>query len=266
MAQQVVVACVAIVLAVSSAVLGVSVVDTVRSNAERTGWEQVGADTLVVADGLTTKVVAQVVGLPGVESVAAVFSADSVSLDTRTGIEGVRVIGVDPEALAAAGEGRAAAGGGAPTGGGELPCRRVARPGAGRRGWPAALRAVGVPLQVTGRVARIPGVTNGESFVAVDLASLAAAVDRTLASYDTLLIRGTPTSTRWRPRPRAFPRSSRRVARAGRRRPARPARGRSARCGCSWRSWRSPRWSRSSRWCWSSPSVRHGDARRRCCA
>ncbi len=190
MAQQVVVACVAIVLAVSAAVLGVSVGDTVRDNAERTGWEQVGADTLVVADGLDDEVLAQVVALPGVESVAAVFSADSVSLGTRTGIEGVRVIGVDPAALAAAG-----AGGPLPvevprSGGGEL--RAVASPDLVLDEELAQLRYAQsvVPLRVTGRVARIPGVTNGESFVAVDLASLAAAVDRTLASYDTLLISG----------------------------------------------------------------------------
>lgn len=190
MGQQVVVACVAIVLAVSSAVLGVSVGDTLRSNAERTGWEQVGADALVVADGLNDDIVAQVSALPGVESVAAVFTADSISVDTRTGIEGVRVIGVDPEALAAAGAAGPLQVEVPQSGGGEL--RAIASPDLLLDGKSAQLRYAQsvVPLRVTGRVPRIPGVTNGESFVAVDLASLAAAVDRTLAIYDTLLISG----------------------------------------------------------------------------
>jgi putative ABC transport system permease protein len=190
MGQQVVVACVAIVLAVSSAVLGVSVGDTLRSNAERTGWEQVGADTLVVAPGLNDDVVAQVAALPGVESVAAVFSADSVSLGTRTGIEGVRVIGVDPEALAAAGDGGPLPVEVPQSGGGQL--RAVASPDLVLDDETAELRYAqsSVPVHVSGRVARIPGVTNGESFIAFDLPSLAAAVDRTLAIYDTLLIAG----------------------------------------------------------------------------
>ncbi len=190
MGQQVVVACIAIVLAVSSAVLGVSVGDTLRSNAERTGWEQVGADTLVVADGLNDDIVAQVSALPGVDSVAAVFSADSISLDTRTGIEGVRVIGVDPEALAAAGAEGPLQVEVPQSGGGEL--RAIASPDLVLDGEIAELRYAQsvVPLRVTGRVSRIPGVTNGESFIAVDLASLAAAVNRTLAIYDTLLIAG----------------------------------------------------------------------------
>lgn len=190
MGQQVVVACVAIVLAVSSAVLGVSVADTLRNNAERTGWEQVGADTLVVADGLNDDIVDQVATLPGVESIAAVFRADSVSVDTRTGIEGVRVIGVDPEALAAAGAGGPLQVQVPQSGGGEL--RAIASPDLVLDGESAELRYAQsvVPLTVTGRVSRIPGVTQGESFIAVDLASLAAAVDRTLASYGTLLITG----------------------------------------------------------------------------
>ena len=41
-------------------------------------------------------------------TVAPVFTADSVSVDTRTGVEGVTVVGVDPEQLAAVGEGLAA--------------------------------------------------------------------------------------------------------------------------------------------------------------
>ena len=190
LSQQVVVACVAVVLAVSSAVLGVAVDDTLRANAARSGWEQVGADVVVHAEGLNGRVVEQVTEVAGVDSVAAVFAADSVSVDTRTGVEGVRLIGVDPAALARAGAGGPLQVQVPGPEGGQL--RAVASPDLPLDDGEAQLRYAQsvVPLQVTDRVERIPGVTNGESFVAVDLAAMAAAVDRTLEVYDVLLVTG----------------------------------------------------------------------------
>jgi putative ABC transport system permease protein len=190
LSQQVVVACVAVVLAVSSAVLGVAVDDTLRANAERSGWEQVGADVVVHAEGLNGRVVELVTEVDGVDSVAAVFAADSVSVDTLTGVEGVRLIGVDPAALARAGAGGPLQVQVPGAEGGQL--RALASPDLPLDDGQAQLRYAQsvVPLQVTDRVERIPGVTNGESFVAVDLAAMAAAVDRTLEVYAVLLVTG----------------------------------------------------------------------------
>ncbi|MGH3348168.1 MAG: FtsX-like permease family protein [Nocardioides sp.] len=190
LSQQVVVACVAVVLAVSSAVLGVAVDDTLRANAERSGWEQVGADVVVHAEGLNGRIVDQVTEVAGVESVAAVFAADSISVVTRTGVEGVRLIGVDPEALARAGAGGPLQVRVPGPEDGEL--RALASPDLPFDDDDAQLRYAQsvVPLHITDRVERIPGVTNGESFVAVDLGAMAAAVDRTLEIYDVLLVTG----------------------------------------------------------------------------
>ncbi|HEX6148761.1 FtsX-like permease family protein, partial [Nocardioides sp.] len=192
LSQQVVVACVAVVLAVSSAVLGVAIDDTLRANAERTGWEQVGGDVVVLAEGVNNEIVEQVTDVDGVESVAAVFSADSISVQTRAGIEGVRLIGVDPELLARAGAGGPLQVHVPSAEDGEL--RALASPDLPLDDDGTELRYAQstVPMRVTGRLERIPGVTTGEPFVAVDLAALAAAVDRTLETYDVLLITGHP--------------------------------------------------------------------------
>ena len=102
----------------------------------------------------------------------------------------MRLIGVDPEALARAGAGGPLQVQVPGPEAGQL--RALASPDLPLDDGEAQLRYAQsvVPLQVTDRVERIPGVTNGESFVAVDLAAMAAAVDRTLEVYDVLLVTG----------------------------------------------------------------------------
>jgi putative ABC transport system permease protein len=192
LSQQVVVACVAIVLAVSSAVLGVAIDDALRANAERAGWEQVGGDVVVLAQGLDQETVERVAAADGVETAAPVFAADSVSVQTRAGIEGVRLIGVDPAALAAVSAESPLPVNVPPAENGEL--RAIASPDLPLDDGEAQLRYAqsAVPLRVTARMERIPGVTTGEPFIAVDLAALAAAVDRTLESYDVVVLTGDP--------------------------------------------------------------------------
>ena len=191
-ARQVVLPSVALVLAASAGVLAVAVGDSLRTGAEQTGWEVVGADVAVVADGLDDGVVEELRQLPGVDLVAPVFSAESVSLDTRGGVEGVTVVGVDPAALATVTEGRlrdlalpAAADG---------QVSAVASPDLALADEQASLRYAqdSVELRVVDRIDRIPGVTAGESFVLVDLVDLQEAVGRPLESYATILVQGDP--------------------------------------------------------------------------
>ena len=49
-----------------------------------------------------------------------------------------------------------------------------------------------VDLQVVDRLERVPGVTDGGSFVLVDLAAFEAATDRTLQTFTTVLLAGSP--------------------------------------------------------------------------
>ena len=191
-ARQVMLPSVALVLAVSAGVLAVAVGDSLRTGAEQTGWEIVGADVAVVTDGLDDDVVDRLRQLPGVEEVAPVFSAKSVSLDTRGGVEGVTVIGVDPDALASVGEERLRDLSLPPAADGVVSV--IASPDLVLADERANLRYAqdGVELQVVERIDRIPGLTQGESFVLGDLAELREAVDRPLASYPTILVRGEP--------------------------------------------------------------------------
>ena len=190
--RQVMLPAAALVLAASAGVLAIAVGDSLRAGAERTGWEQVGADVAVTADGLDDDVVASLAGLPGVTDAAAVFTAESVSLDTRGGVEGVTVIGVDPEVLARVGEERLR----------DLDLRgtddgavsAVASPDLLLDDGQATLRYAQsrVPLSVVDRVERIPGVTEGESFVLADRTLLQTAVDRPLDLYSAVLLAGDP--------------------------------------------------------------------------
>ena len=191
-ARTVVVASTAVVLAASAAVLAVAVSDTVHRGAERTGWEQVGADVSVATGGLDDEAVRALADLPGVESVAPVFTIGSVSLDTRTGVEGVQVVGVDPAALAAVGDGPL----------GDLDLARggeeltaVASSDLALDDGRAVLRYAQslVDVEVVERLDSIPGITRGGSFLLVDLARLEAATDRNLESYDIVLLAGDPS-------------------------------------------------------------------------
>ena len=191
-ARKVVVASTAVVLAVSAAVLAVAASDTVHRGAERAGWEEVGADVAVRAGGLDDEAVRGLAELPGVSAVAPVFTTDSVSLDTRTGVEGVQVVGVDPAALAAVSDG-------------PLRDLDLSSDGEGLSGVAsrdlsfddgrAVLRYAQsrVDVTVVDRLESLPGIAAGGSFLLVDLALLEEATDRKLESYDIVLLAGNPS-------------------------------------------------------------------------
>ena len=189
-AGRVVLPATALVLSASAGVLAVTVTDSLHRGAQQTGWEQAGADATVTATGLDDGTVARIAALPGVEEVAEVFSAESVSLDTRGGVEGVTVLGVDPEVLARVGEQR--------LGGLALPdpvdgeLAAVASPDLDLADERAVLRyaQAAVPVHVVDRIDRVPGVTEGESYLLVDHADLVTAVERPLDLYSHVLVGG----------------------------------------------------------------------------
>ncbi|GAA1476967.1 hypothetical protein GCM10009623_14130 [Nocardioides aestuarii] len=196
LSQQVVVATSAVVLALTAAGVSVALGDSLRAAAERTGWEQVGADVVAQAPGLEDDTAEALAGLAGVEATAPVFSAPSVSLSTDLGVEGVRLVAFDPDAMREVGaDGPFRV---------DLPARtgeampilvspdlEVADPATELRYATSLL-----PVEVAGRVDRIPGVTApGESFVAIDAAALSEAAGRNLTSYDDILIKGSPDVT-----------------------------------------------------------------------
>lgn len=191
-ARRVVVASAALVLAVSSVVFAVAASDTLRRGAEAAGWEQVGADVAVEAGGLRPPAVERLAALDGVRAVAAVFTADSVSLDTRTGVEGVTVIGVDPDALAAVATGPLRDLDLSPRGDGRLPAVASEDLSFDDEQAEMIYAQSRVDLQVVERLDEVPGVTEGGSFVLVDLAEFEAATERTLQLFTTVLLSGTP--------------------------------------------------------------------------
>jgi hypothetical protein len=190
--RQVLVATAAVVLALSSAVLCVALTDTLRQGAEQAGWEQVGADVTIQAAGLRDDVVERLEKLPGVESVASVFTSPSVSVDTAVGVEGARLVAFDPTAMR-----EATAGSPEPI---DLPASSedelvaLASPDFELDDPLTELRyaQATIPTRVAGRLERIPGVTEGESFLAVDIAALTALGERNLTSYDAILLSGSP--------------------------------------------------------------------------
>ena len=189
-ARQVVLASAATVLAISSGWLALSVADGLRTGAERAGWEEVGADAAVRTSGFHDDTVERLAGIPGVDEVAAVATTDSVSLDTRTGVEGVQLVATDVDALAEVGEQR-------------LRDLRLPEAPAGELAAVASsdllldderatLRYAQstIPVRVVDRVDRIPGVTSGGSFLLVDIAALSEIVERRQDSYSTILLQG----------------------------------------------------------------------------
>ena len=189
-ANQVMVAAGAVVLALSSAVLSTTLTDTLRHGAEQTGWEQVGADLVVQAPGLSDEVVDELRRLPGVDALAPVFSSSSVSLDTRLGVEGVRLLAFDPEQMRRVGRDSPQPVDLPSSSGEELVA--IGSPELQLDGGRAELRYAQstVPVRVVDRLDRIPGVTTGEPFIAVEPDALAEATGRSFASYDAVLVRG----------------------------------------------------------------------------
>lgn len=191
-ASRVVLPSAAVVLAVSSGLLAVSVGDTLRTGAERTGWEQVGADLSVRTNGIHDNTVARLEAIPGVTRVAPVAATESVSLDTRTGVEGIRLIAVDIDALAAVGD--------LAVRDLDLPAAETgtltaaASPDLALDREQASLRYAQdvIPVDIVDRLPSIPGVTTGGSFLLVDLATFTEVIGQRLDSYSTVLIQGTP--------------------------------------------------------------------------
>ena len=196
-AQHVMLPVAGVVLATCCALLTVAVDDTVRRGADRAAWQAVGADVLVSGGGFDAEARQRVEDVPGVTAVAAVHTVTGI-LDTRVGLDQVKVVAVDPAALQQV------------TGAGPEP---VEVPGSaeGRLGILASedldldgdetildYAQASMPVQVKGRIQDIPGVTDGGSFVLVDAEDLRKASDRLLARSETLLVAGNPDLDRLR--------------------------------------------------------------------
>lgn len=196
-AQHVVLPVVAVVLASCCALLSVSVGDTVRRGAQEAAWQSTGADVLVTGGFFDPEVTARIERLPGVTALAGVQTANGV-LDTRVGPQQVAVMAVDPGDLA-----RVTAGTPTPirvADSTEQTLRVAASPDLSLDGEETTLdyAQASVPVEVAGRLDRIPGVTGGGPFVVVDEEAFRAAVDRPVSSYDSLLISGSPDPGRLR--------------------------------------------------------------------
>jgi putative ABC transport system permease protein len=180
---------VAMVLAGCSALLAVSVGDTVHRGADRAAWQVVGADALVVGGQFDQTATRAVGGLPGVSAVAGVHSFEAF-LRAKVGREKVTVLAVEPGALAAVTEA-------APV--------RVPEPVSGRLD---VLVSADLDLEgdettlsyaqsdavvgVAGRVEELPGLDPGGPFVLVDVKAFRAATDRRLPRSQSLLVAGSP--------------------------------------------------------------------------
>lgn len=182
---------VAVVLAGCSALMAVSVNDTVHRGAERLAWDAVGADAAVTGGQFDEALVRRVEQLPGVTAVAAVHSVNAF-LRTTSGRESVTAIAVDPARLQAVKR--------------EAPVS-VPVPGPAEGAMGAVVSSdldllssetslfyarSTAPVTVTDRVEEIPGVTAGESFVLVDVADFRASMDARLLRAQTLLVSGDP--------------------------------------------------------------------------
>lgn len=190
-ARRVVVASTALVLAVSSVVLAAAASDTLRRGAERAGWEQVGADVGVEARGLRPPAVKQITDIDGVRRVAPVFTADSVSVETRTGVEGVTVVGVDPATFAEVSEGRLRDLDLSPREDGMIPAVASTDLELDDERAQVLYAQSRVDLRVVDRLEQVPGVTEGGSFVLVDLTAFESATERTLQTFTHVLVSGT---------------------------------------------------------------------------
>jgi putative ABC transport system permease protein len=193
LARQVVLASAAVVLAASSGWLTIAAGDTLRTGAERTGWEQVGADTAVRTNGFHDDTIARLADVPGVEGVAPVATSGSVSLDTRTGVEGVALVATDVASLRAVGGERLRDLELPPAPEGELTV--VVSSDLDLESDRTTLRYAQsmIPVRIVDRIDQVPGVTDG-SFVLADIGALTTIVDRRLDFYSTVLMAGDPAT------------------------------------------------------------------------
>ena len=187
-ARQVLLPVTATALAGAAALLAVAMVVQVQASAREAGHRAVGAEVQVGPGQFDAAAVEAVAGLSGVTAAAPIYTATG-SVTTTTGPEQVTVLAVEPEAYAAV----ASDSGTAQLGGGPDGVRAVVSasldlaPGA-----TFSYAQAQVPLETTGRLEEVPGLTSGEPFVLVSAETLRESMDRRLLRADRLLVAGDP--------------------------------------------------------------------------
>lgn len=183
----------ALVLGLGSALLATAVGDTLHRGADLAGWSELGADVRVAEARLGSGDLDRLREVPGVEAIAPVYSVEAL-LHTTTGRRPVRVLGVEPASLTEV------TGRGPGTGavrvpresGDEVPMLVSVDLELDEETTMLEYAQADVPVRVAGRPARVPGLTEGESFVLVDIAAFRSAVGRSLLRARTVLVAGTP--------------------------------------------------------------------------
>ena len=190
-AQHVTLPVVAVVLGLASALLATAVDDTLQRGADRAAWARLGADVRVSEARIDQAQLERLRQLPGVAEAAPVYSVEAL-LHTVTGRQPVRVLAVDAEAFADA-TARGPEEIVVPRSSGDevtaLASSDLVLEDAATT---LQYAQAEVPLRVTTRTDVLPGVTDGESFVLVDVAAFRAAVGRSLLRAETVLVVGEP--------------------------------------------------------------------------
>jgi putative ABC transport system permease protein len=188
-AERVMLPVAAMVLAGCSAVLAVSVHDTVHRGADGAAREVVGADALVTGGQFDTPTAHRLEQLPGVAAVAGVHELEAF-VRARVGREKVTVLAVDGASFEAATA--------------DAPVR-VPEPVPGRldvlasadldlegEGTTLSYAQSDIGVTVADRVESLPGLDPGGPFVLVDVAGFRAETDRRLPRAQSLLVAGDP--------------------------------------------------------------------------
>lgn len=183
----------ALVLGLGSALLSTAVGDTLHRGADLAGWSELGADVRVAEARLGSADLDRLREVPGVEALAPVYSVEAL-LHTTTGRRPLRVLGVEPASLAkVTGRGPESGAVRVPRESGEeVPVLVSADLELDEETTMLEYAQADVPVRVAGRPARVPGLTDGESFVLVDIAAFRSAVGRSLLRAQTVLVAGTP--------------------------------------------------------------------------
>jgi putative ABC transport system permease protein len=183
---------IAVVLAGAGALLAQGVDDTLDRGADLAGWQSVGADVAISGALLDDPLARRIEELPGVSSVAAVRTVVG-SLDTRVGPRQVTVVAVDAEALEKVVQDSAQPLD-VPSSDGDGPLGALVSGDLDLAGGETTLTyaQASVPVTVTGRLDRVPGLPTVEPFVLVERQPFEAASDRTLGRYETMLVSGSP--------------------------------------------------------------------------
>jgi len=187
-ARHVVIPVGAVVLGVCAGLAALSVGNSVQGGAERSGWGTVGADVRITGT-FDAAFVRRLERMPGVETVAAVYSVVG-SLATDTGGQRVTVFAVDPAAMA-----EVTANGPWPV---VLPESTSAAMGAVVTSDVDVAEAevllsyaqATMPVEVTERLDSVPGITDEQPFVVVDVNEFRRATDRPLLRAGQVLVAG----------------------------------------------------------------------------